>query len=242
MFNKMLNKILLTSLVTALGLGSAPKLEAQTYHDSDLAQQLQEIQFVPPQGGEEPETRGAGTRNPLSSSCTADEPAMQLIMPEGNYGLTTQARPAILLYLPQTTATKVVLSFRSEDREEPEVAFLAIDSEQAINSFALPLDKPELEIGKTYQWQLSVVCGDLPHVNDPLFTGWVTRTPLDLSLGRDLENNPQKMSQQPPLEQARWFAANGYWYDLIQQIEIVAKTTSTGKIAPTLWLQLVDRF
>ena len=234
MFNKMLNKILLTSLVTALGLGSAPKLEAQTYHDSDLAQQLQEIQFVPPQGGEEPETRGAGTRNPLSSSCTADEPAMQLIMPDGNYGLTTQARPAILLYLPQTTATKVVLSFRSEDREEPEVAFLAIDSEQVINSFALPLDKPELEIGKTYQWQLSVVCGDLPHVNDPLFTGWVTRTPLTI--------DRQEINQQCPLEQARWFAANGYWYDFIQQIEIAAKTTSEGDIDPALVLQLIDRF
>ena len=230
----MFNKILLTSLVTTLGLCYAPKIGAEPSHNSELERQFQEIQFVPPKGGEEPETRGAGTRNPLSNSCTADEPAMKIIMPEGNYGLTTQARPTILLYLPQTTATKVVLSFRSEDREEPEVVFLPINSEQAINSFTLPSDRPALEVGKNYQWQLTVICGNIPHVNDPLFTGWVTRTPLTI--------DRQEINQQCPLEQARWFAANGYWYDFIQQIEIAAKTTSEGDIDPALVLQLIDRF
>ena len=231
-YSSMFKNIFLASLTTLVTVSLTQSLQAST--ENTEINRLQEIQFVPPEGGEEPDTKGAGTRNPLSNRCQHDEPAMEIIMPEGNYGLTTQAKPKIYLYLPNSSAKQVVLSFRSQDSEEPEVAFVAIDSEQAVNSFALPETSPDLEVGQSYQWQLTVVCGKIPHVNDPIFTGWVKRVPLSLS--------NQVISQQPPLQQAQWYAANGYWYDLLQQVEEAANNTSEAEINSVLWLQLIDRF
>ena len=84
-----------TAVIWGLGLYLAIFAYIDSRAIAESTKQFSDIQFVPPKEGEEPKTRGAGTRDPDRLKCSAQESSIEAIMPDGNYGLTTQERPAI---------------------------------------------------------------------------------------------------------------------------------------------------
>ncbi|MEL7010319.1 MAG: DUF928 domain-containing protein [Cyanobacteria bacterium J06648_1] len=198
---------------------------------AESSERLSDIQFVPPKEGEEPETRGAGTRDRDRLRCAAEESPIEAIMPEGNYGLTTQARPSIFIYLPETSARQVVISFESVDRQHYEVAFLPVEQRSQIVSFALPPDTSPLQVGKNYEWKLTLVCGDTPHVDDPILSGWIKR--------KTLSSDTVNLNLLSADELAAWYGNNGYWYDLLQQLELT--TNKEQSVDEILW-HLKDKY
>ena len=107
----------LTAILFALSCTTV-KAEIELFNNSRNFQEIStEIKFIPPQDGAKPETKGAGTRNPQAQKCTNNEAEIKAIMPDNNYGLTNQERPKVFLYLPETEAKQVVLSFQDRAQE-----------------------------------------------------------------------------------------------------------------------------
>lgn len=137
------------------------------------------IQFQPPPDGETPDTSGGGARDPNQTRCSLKDEPIKALMPKDNFGWTLQEMPSIYVYLPKTSAKKVVLAFQDETEAYHETAFLPITADSRIISFSLPNNRPPLAIGKNYKWKLSLVCGDIPDVEDPQLEGWVKRIDID---------------------------------------------------------------
>lgn len=191
-----------------LGLGRA---ESKSENNSDSQEEIVFLEdFEPPGDGKPKNTGVGGSRNGLR--CDAEEEAIRALMPQGNFGLTLQENPAIYLYLPQTSATQVVLAFQDEAGTQYARAFLPIETVNNIASVALPKDKMSLTPGKNYQWKISAICGEYLQPGDPTFTGWVQRV--------EATNISKELATKTTKEQISFFGQHGYWYDLLNAISV----------------------
>lgn len=189
------------------GLESLPvQAKSNLIQATNLSKQLifQES-FDPPGSGQPPKTASGGSRD--GRKCFPNESPIQPLMPAGNFGLTFYEHPPVFVRLPKTSAQKVILTFRDEAGKYTEHTVLPISRDNDIVSFALPNGTP-LTIGKNYQWILAVVCGENGQPDDPVFTGWVQRVNQPAELR-------QELNRKSPLEQAQWYGAQGYWYDML---------------------------
>jgi Domain of Unknown Function (DUF928) len=186
--------------------------------------------FEPPGDGEPESTVGAGSRDSLS--CSKEELPIHVLMPERNYGLTLQERPQISIYLPETSAQQVLLSFQEESGENYQRVFLPISRERGITSFALPDSAKALTAGKNYQWSLSIVCGEAPEPDNPVFRGWVQRVETTPEFEREL-------SQKSPIEQANWYGERGYWYDMLAVMLEARQLQPDDLDVASLWQNLL---
>jgi Domain of Unknown Function (DUF928) len=192
-----------------------------------------QIQFNPPPGGDPPDTSGAGSRDPDQLRCSPSEEMIKSLMPKTNYGLSLQEHPQIYIYLPQTAAKKVVLAFQDEAEKYHETVVIPIvnTDNSKFASFQLPAEKPSLTPGKYYKWKLTVVCGEIPDVEDPSLEGWVKHVELSSAnnqLGKDA------------IVQARWYAENGYWYDLLAVLDQAIRTNPENTRLASLWHNLLQ--
>lgn len=230
MFNSYFNYLL--CLLISLLICTSVKAETNSGDRSNSI--LEDINFVPPKDGEKPETKGAGTRDPNYLKCSPEDGETVAIMPDDNYGLTVRERPEIFVYLPQTSAKQVVLSFESQDKKYHEVSFLEIPPSSEVVSFALPENKPGIKPGEYYQWKLTLVCGKIPHVDDPVLSGWVQR--------KDRDEDTLKTDPYSDTELAQWYGENGYWYDLLGQLRQIEANNLQDGIFSKLWLELIEKY
>ena len=227
----LLEKSLLIALLSVLfPLPGSPvlvqadsRLKSQTNSPDRL---IFEENFNPPGDGQPPKTSGAGSRD--GGKCSVDESPIQPLMPEGNFGLTFYERPPVFIRLPKTSAQKVVLTFREQTGEYTEYAVLPIPKRSDVVSFALPNDKTPLTVGKNYQWILAVVCGKSGQPDDPVFSGWVQRVDQPAELR-------QELSRKTPLQQAQWYGAHGYWYDMLSVIVQERRSHPNNPALAALW-------
>jgi len=183
---------------------------------------LTTLQFMPPADDGEPDTtRGAGSRG--NPQCFQDLPSDQnnsaptplgltALVPSDNYGLTQTDRPTFWVYLPATSARQIILSLREQDHPEfLSQTPLPITGEAGVIGIPMSAELPSLEIGKTYQWAVVLVCGEQISPNDPAALAWVHRkAPNPLS----------SLVQRSPLEQARWYGKHGIWYDALTSMAL----------------------
>lgn len=196
-------------LVSLPILSVSAKSEQKDRTNSEPEEKIVFLDSFEPPGDDKPKNTGVGgSRNGLK--CNPEEQPIRALMPKDNFGLTFQENPNIYLYLPQTSATQIVLAIQDEAGTQYARAFLPIETNHNIASFALPQDKMTLTPGKNYQWKISVVCGEYVKPGDPAFTGWVQRVE-SIDTQKQLGFNTTE-------EQIKYFAQHGYWYDLLNAI------------------------
>ncbi|MEL7245422.1 MAG: DUF928 domain-containing protein [Cyanobacteria bacterium J06573_2] len=219
-----------------LSIGLSSQLLLFAFMKSADSQQIREvitspIQFEPPPDGEPPDTSGGGSRDPDQSKCSSDKEPIKALIPEGNFSWTLQEIPSIYVYLPKTSAKQVVLAFQDETEEYHETVFLPIKADEKVVSFSLPKDRPPLEIGKDYKWKLTIVCGDTVDVEHPQLEGWVKRI--------DINSINISLKDKTAIEQARWYAKNGYWYDYIKVLKSAREANPKNRNLDSLWFNLL---
>ncbi|GJD18985.1 hypothetical protein RIVM261_039410 [Rivularia sp. IAM M-261] len=225
----MLKALTLGFLLSLLAPGLSVRAIEKPKYNSNIDNQ---IHFNPPTGGDPPDTSGAGSRDPDQLRCSPTEEMIKSLMPKTNYGLSLQKHPSIYIYLPQTSAKKVVLAFQDETEQYHETVSLPIvttDNYRFV-SFQLPADRPPLTPGKYYKWKLTVVCKEIPDVEDPTLEGWVKHVELSSvnnQLGKDV------------VAQAQWYAQNGYWYDLLAVLDQAVRTNPENTRLASLWHNLL---
>ena len=183
------------------------------------------VLFQPPPGEKPPEdTEGGGARD-NSNSCdrdivnqrsksAGDRNNLTAIAPVDYDGLTTVSHPTFWIDLPETSAQQAILLIKEGDNSNWHQ--LATHSQQSIDvegkagiiGIELAQDAPALEVGKNYQWIVTLVCSDRPDPNDPLVSGGIKR--VDES--QITMNVPTTLTQ---LDRASLYAEKGIWYDAL---------------------------
>ena len=181
-----------------------------------------------------PTTRGAGSRN--DRYCAQDTPAKNeptltaLVPPPLNQSsLTWAERPTFWVYLPKTSARQIVLSVKEEGSQQHSQRFLPITGESGIVGIPLTENMPPLEVGKSYQWAIVLVCGDRPSPNDPVVTAWIQRAAPSQPL-----NN-----QQAALEQAVRYGEQGIWYDALTTLAVARRSQSDNPALAKIWAEFL---
>ena len=183
-----------------------------------IAQSDTTVLFQPPPEEEQPEsTEGAASRQNRmcpSDSMTSQKPrrdrlALTAIVPQRNYGLTTEKRPTLWVYLPQTSAKKAILSIGQKGNTPHWQQQVTLTENVGVTGIKLSDDAPILEIGQNYQWAVILVCGERPNPNDPVVTAWIKRVEV-------AKNDDTAFST--PTEKAAIAAQEGIWYDALNTL------------------------
>ena len=179
------------------------------------------VLFEPPPGDGQPETtEGAASRqtgqckSDLTTAQAARETKAALsyqnvkltaVVPQHNYGLTTQAHPTFWIYVPQASAEQqLILSIR-EEKSSPHWQ-QSVFATPGVTGIELSNDAPALEVGKNYQWAVILVCGERPSPNDPVVASWIKRVE---------QPETDRATTSFGLEDASAYARQGIWYDAL---------------------------
>lgn len=190
-----------------------------------------QVLFKPSRSGQPPTTRGAGSRNDRycpQDTPTKGEPTLTALVSPTNHNqsiLTWAEHPTFWVYLPKTSARQIVLSVREEGSRQHTQRFLPITGESGIVGIPLTENTPPLEVGKSYQWAIVLVCGDRPSPNDPVVTAWVRRAVPSQPL-----NN-----QQAALERAVEYGEQGIWYDALTTLAVARRSQPDNPALAKIW-------
>ncbi len=184
------------------------------------------ILFQPPPESEQPETTesAASRKNghcfqDLLKESLNDSPKLMPIVPNSNFALTISDRPSFWVYLPQTSAKKVILSIKEAGVNPHWQQSVSLTGEVGMISIPLSDDAPALEIGKNYQWAVILVCGNRPNPNDPVVASWIKR------IDESQISKRRSINYSTELEKAADYAQQGIWYDALD-ILAAAKNSS----------------
>lgn len=192
--------------------------------------------FNPPAGGAPQGTRGGASRGDLvcAQNSTGSSPRQLIVLAptEHQYGLTLVERPKFFAYIPPTSAREAVFSLKDEAGEVIYQAKFAIAEAGGIAQISLPDTAPSLEIGKTYQWGIAVLCSGKLRADSPFVDAWIKRIQPSASLA-------EQMKQSSSLEQAKFYSMNGIWYDALMVLAELKSERADDTHVRILWKDLL---
>lgn len=172
---------------------------------------------------------GAGVRGP-DDICLRGSKTHVAIMPSNNLGLTAQAKPTLLFYLPEISANRT-LEFVLRDQNDQLVYSKTVTTNGDDGIIRLNLASSEmkaLEIGQNYRWYFSLICNPNDRFQDITSYGWIRRVDRVASL-------PKAAEPENRLEAGKSYAEAGLWLDALATVDQLRRYQSSRPQATTLW-------
>ena len=154
-------------------------------------------------------SRAGGSRG----GCASNGIPLTLLAPKTFVGKTASTRPMLAWYMSSSQTVRFGLFELQSGTPKRIGKPKEIPAIIGINKLKLPLDYPELTVGKTYLWQISLDCEKDTIVNRVEFT--VTQSLPDKRFTR-IE------------ERVNYYGENGLWYEALEE---ALKETSNGKLS-----------
>lgn len=184
------------------------EVKSETVSYSQINPKLK-VTFEPP-GDDQPQASTGGASRGNSCSVGENYPQKEMISltPHSQRGLTLASHPTLMVYIPQTSVTKVFLSLKEIDGQTNYQTIIPIKGEPGIVRVTLPQEAAGLEVGKNYQWSIVGMCNDQLRPDSPLVQGQIKRIEADAHLREQLNNATL-------LERAVLYGQAGIWYETI---------------------------
>jgi Domain of Unknown Function (DUF928) len=189
------------------------------------------VTFRPPGIPAPRESTGGASRegnNCLATQTTSAKDAVTPLLPSSGIGMTVKERPAILVYIPQTTAKKALFSVHDEQSTNLYQTTINLPKKPGVVAIKLPGSVPALKTGKNYQWSLAMICSAELEPDSPLVSGWIQRTQAPIGL-----KNKGNLSHVSHL------ANNGVWYDTIFELAQLKQAQPNNPTITATWQQLL---
>jgi len=153
-----------------------------------------------------------------SRGCSSSGIPMTQLAPVTFIGKTASTRPMLAWYMSSSQTVRFRLfEFDSATTVKQIGKVKEIPTTVGINKLKLPLDYPELTVGKTYFWQIAIDCEARPVVSNAEFTVINSQ-----SLAKNRFNSIP--------ESINYYAENELWYEAFEE---ALKVTSNGKLGQT---------
>lgn len=209
-----------------LGGSFHPNVNALTSNPLDTDEGTLQVTFVPPNGDAPRETRGGAARD---SSCLQTEDtntSLTALVPQSNYGLTSQTHPVFLVYMPSVPTGSIFFNLRDEQGQSVYETFLPVDNTTGVVTIEMPKEAPPLEIGKNYEWGVAVPCSARLRPDSPFVSGWVQR------IG---EGEPSVSDLNVSLDYAYEYGQQGLWYDMIALLAELKDVSPDSNMIHSNW-------
>lgn len=235
---------LLLEVVTIPGFLTTAQAQSKSPTQTSPAPKQKQVTFEPRKDQPAPSTTvGGGRRNDGkcsqdrkgSGQSTTEAQSLDKLLtpllrsPLSDPQLTVSSRPTFLLYVPQTSATGMELKLEQDGHEFYKTT-VNLSSSPGIVSIQLPADAPELEIGKDYNWFVSVVCGS-GGTEDSFVEGSVRRIQPDFTLSQ--------IDRAKPLDKVALYANNGVWFDTVATLAALRKAQPNDPQVASAWENLL---
>ncbi|MCC5614976.1 DUF928 domain-containing protein [Nostoc sp. CHAB 5836] len=153
-----------------------------------------------------------------SRGCSSSGISMTQLAPVTFIGKTASTRPMLAWYMSSSQTVRLRLfEFDSATNVKQIGKVKEIPTTVGINKLKLPLDYPELTVGKTYFWQIAIDCETRPIVSNAEFTV-INRQSL---VKKEFSNIRERIN---------YYAENELWYEAFEE---ALKATNNGKLDET---------
>ena len=169
-----------------------------------------QVTFNPPTEDQPQTSRGAASRciGECNNQLTNSHLAVIPLIPTSTKGLTVSSHPTVLVYLPQTSAQKVLFSWRDANNNDHYQTILNLNHQGGVIGLTLPVDAPPLEVGKNYSWGLAMIPDGKLKPDTPTIEGQIQRVALESTI-RD------RLKTANTLETAVIYGEAGIWYETV---------------------------
>jgi hypothetical protein len=194
------------------------------------------VLFTPKKGKGAPRRSdgGASRTNLYGSYSMGDDPvSMQAMTPEDFFGTTLQARPTMMVYLPESDATEAVFTVKDEAKNLHYQMTVPVSGQAGVIAFQLPSDAPELKLDQNYQWYVALKIEQDLVPGTPFVDGWVKRISPTPEL-------TQKLAGLSDPKQAEILAAEGIWYDAAANLAKAYKMDPQNAAIAQDWKDLLS--
>ncbi|NET54585.1 MAG: DUF928 domain-containing protein [Merismopedia sp. SIO2A8] len=161
---------------------SSSSAQTSYYHQSDdiddVVAHIATANFMPKREGVPERTAGGGSRNGShwcsNSSHNAGVSLVPLVATEAQ-SLTTAEYPSFLVHISNRSVDQLLLSIKDHQGTYDYQTFVPISEDSGVLKISLPRDAPPLEVGRSYQWGVAILCGEALQPDDPFIQGYVQR-------------------------------------------------------------------
>lgn len=216
MMRSLIQSALLFSTIATL----APSI-ALTFFETPQAQ-AQSVQLLAKRPQNASNSSSSGGRR---GECPVGTKTLKALIPDKDPGQTTQDYPTFWFYVPfgqtsftpagttsKVTVTSAKFMLLDENRKPAlkKPIVLPLPAQAGIVHFTLPATEKPLEVGKDYNWFLSIVCDAKQPSANPSIYGWITRTEPTSQLANQLKSQSQTSFLA--------YKENGFWLEYVSQL------------------------
>ncbi|MFB2934088.1 DUF928 domain-containing protein [Aerosakkonemataceae cyanobacterium BLCC-F154] len=171
-----------------------------------------------------------------SGSCVSPtEKHLTTFTPKDYVGLTVSEYPTFFGYVPQSTAQSGEFILMNQSSQVIYRTSFPIPTQPGIVSITLPAKElPPLEMGKSYQWYLVLVCNPNDRSENEISDrGWIQRTQLSQAAANQIETG--KSSTLPNI-----YAADGIWYEALASLVALRREQPNNSQLIKDWEELLN--
>lgn len=158
-------------------------------------------------------TKKQTSENPSQSPSTP-QPALALLAPQGHTGQTSTPYPTFVWFVgdDQPPPIELKLFEYTEKGKGDLIETIPVEGKPGgIMQQTLPKDKPGLTIGKTYIWQVKIICSR----TSPARNIWMQTAIEVVAPAADLKAALSKTKD--PIKRAELYAEAGFWYEALAE-------------------------
>jgi len=220
-------------LLLALSFVATESNIATAENKSVYTTKKHQVTFEPPQGSKPVQTVGGASRGGQCPPDAGQNLSFMPLLPVGSAALTMEAHPSFMVYLPETSATRVLLSVKDAGENYDYQTILPISDRSGIITMTIPDDAPALEVNHEYQWSLVLMCDNQLRPDSPVAQGDVMRVEANSYL-------TDKLAQSDLLESAALYGKEGIWYDTLATLAKLQSISPKDQDIAANWQNLLS--
>lgn len=201
-----------------------PLLKAQPLNKS--------VTFPPTNSSRGGLSRTAGGAQRTAATCVSPGTPLTVLAPNNNVGTTVSDNPSMFWFVPKTQAKSAEFVVVDEEGNDVYLTTLALNGTPGVVKLALP-DTVTLEPGKTYTWQLALICDPNNRRQDEFVRGNLQRTELSA------EQKAKLAQSTTPIQKAELYAQARVWQDAISILAQQRQERPNDSAVTTAWQDLL---
>ena len=193
--------------------------------------------YEPPPDIGSPRRTESGSTRPTLLICTKPyNPTLTAFIPKNTDGaLTVESHPTFFAYLPPNAGETVEFALQDLDYRDIYRIKFPFPKTSGIISFKLPNTVPDLEVGKTYRWTISIIC---PAQKDGFREEhWVSAKIGRIELRPPIATELQKLQ---PRDRAKFYQQYKIWHEALTTLAELRLVNPDNSQLNTEWKQLLD--
>lgn len=191
--------------------------------------------YNPPSGQRAP--RGNTTSTGPRGGCSGgSNVTLTALAPQQHIGQTVSLRPTFAWFVPDSQSYKMEFALYeyTSGNNKKLLKKIELNSSQGIMKLSLPESIPDLTVGKTYFWQVAVLCNEGYPSSDLTTKAELEIVPLPTNVKTSLDTIKN------PLQRSDIYANSGFWYDALSEALTADNTLQSRATISTLLEELAN--